>query len=219
MVDSATSNMRAGPAIVTLCLLLPVVFAGCAEEKPPAVQCAAPGFVAGSVHVNVTTNKGSFLVELYGDKAPTTVCNFLTYVGEKFYDDTCFHRVIPGFVVQGGGMAKEVCGKAEKETHDPIPLETTAKLQNLQATLAMARTSDPNSATSQFFINTVDNCFLDAQSFSSCPDKTVDPKNGYAVFGKVTSGFEVVKELESKGTSRGTPTELIYVQTMRTTNP
>lgn len=210
--------MRPGPVLVTLCLLIPVAFAGCTEETPPpaTADCDAPDFIFGSVHVNVTTNKGTFMVELFGDKAPTTVCNFLTYVGEKFYDDTCFHRVIPGFVVQGGGMTKEMCGRAEKETNDPIPLETKARLQNLKGTLAMARTADPNSATSQFFVNTVDNCFLDAKSFSTCPDKTVDPENGYAVFGKVLSGFEVVEALESKGTQRGTPTELVYIQTVRT---
>jgi cyclophilin family peptidyl-prolyl cis-trans isomerase len=210
--------MRLATASSALCLLLPVLLAGCTDPPPPAATCTSPGFVDGTSRVNITTNKGSFVVELYGDKAPNTVCNFLRYVDEKFYDNTCFHRIIPGFVVQGGGMATETCGRAEKETHAPIAMENSAKLQNDLWTLAMARTSDPNSATSQFYINTVDNCALDSYHWSECPENAqrTDPSgNGYAVFGKVVSGTDVVKALESKGTSRGTPTELVYIQTAR----
>lgn len=208
--------MRA--SLLATVTVLPTLLAGCTEDAPPApsFQCSAPGYLSGAVHVNITTNKGSFMVELYGDKAPVTVCNFLTYVGEKFYDDTCFHRVIPGFVVQGGGFDKDSCDPRTggKTTHDDIVLETQAKLKNLKATLAMARTNAPNSATSQFFVNTVDNCFLDPPSFSSCPDRSVSP-DGYAVFGKVIEGFAVVEALEAKGTQGGTPTEVVYITTAR----
>ncbi len=203
--------MRPGTVAVTIGLLGPFLFAGCAEDPPAQTfDCSAPGFVLGSVHLNVTTNKGTFMLELYGDKAPATVCNFLTYVDEKFYDDTCFHRIVKGFVVQGGGMATDSCGRAEKETHDPIPLETTGQLRNYEQTIAMARTSVPDSGTSQFFLNVANN--------SKILDWDSPNKPGYAVFGKVTSGYEVVKTLETFGVNDGAgkPTGLVYVQTIRT---
>jgi peptidyl-prolyl cis-trans isomerase A (cyclophilin A) len=138
------------------------------------------------------TSQGDIKVELYPEKAPKTVENFLAYVKSGQYSGTIFHRVIPGFMIQGGGYSTSF---AEKPTRAPIPLESKNGLKNATGTLAMARTSDPNSATAQFFINTVDNAGLDYPN----PDG-----NGYAVFGKVVSGMDVVKKIEgSPTTTRG----------------
>lgn len=136
----------------------------------------------------IETSKGTIEVELDQENAPITVENFITYANEGFYDGTVFHRVIPGFMVQGGGFTQ---GGTEKETHGPIALESNNGLKNLRGTIAMARTMDPDSATSQFFINTVDNEFLDYASGN----------DGYAVFGKVVSGMDVVDSIESVETS------------------
>lgn len=139
--------------------------------------------------VVLETNKGKIEMELYPDKAPVTVKNFLGYVNAGFYDGTVFHRVIPGFMVQGGGFTQE--GK-QKETEPPIKLESDNGLKNKEGTVAMARTNDPNSATSQFFINLENNSFLDYTS----------ENDGYAVFGKVVSGMDVVNEIAETETSR-----------------
>jgi len=111
--------------------------------------------------VKFETSLGSFTVELNEEKAPETCKNFLTYVKEGFYDGTVFHRVIKGFMIQGGGLTKDF---TEKETHDPIKNEASNGLKNEKFTIAMARTPDPHSATAQFFINTVDNAYLDFRS-------------------------------------------------------
>lgn len=138
------------------------------------------------------TTDGNFRVELYPDKAPKTVANFLAYVKAGQYSGTIFHRVIRGFMIQGGGFTPEL---TEKPTRAPIALESRNGLKNTAGTIAMARTSDPDSATAQFFINTVNNASLDYPN----PDG-----NGYAVFGKVTSGMDVVKKIEATPTtSRG----------------
>lgn len=130
------------------------------------------------------TTKGEFLVELFADQAPQTVANFLRYVDEGFYVGTLFHRVIRGFMIQGGGLDNMM---REKLTHAPIPNEAHNGLKNLEGTIAMARTADPHSATAQFFINTVDNPDLDY----------VDESNyGYCVFGQVIDGMDVVKKIE-----------------------
>jgi peptidyl-prolyl cis-trans isomerase A (cyclophilin A) len=131
------------------------------------------------------TSLGDIKVELDPAKAPKTVDNFLSYVRAGHYNGTVFHRVIPGFMVQGGGFTPDM---QEKATKAPIPLESKNGLKNLTGTIAMARTNDPNSATSQFFINVVDNANLDFPK----PDG-----NGYAVFGKVVSGMDVVHKIES----------------------
>lgn len=138
--------------------------------------------------VQINTNYGAFTVELYPDKAPVTVANFLRYVDEDYYSNTIFHRVISNFVVQGGGYTTSLLGKA---THDPIALETNNGLSNWRGTLAMARTDAANSATSQFYVNTVDNLNLDYQSATS---------PGYAVFGHVVDGMDVVDAIESAHT-------------------
>jgi peptidyl-prolyl cis-trans isomerase A (cyclophilin A) len=133
--------------------------------------------------VKFLTSLGEFTVEVYPDKAPKTVENFLQYVNDKQYDGTVFHRVMENFMVQGGGMTADM---KEKPTRAPIPLEARNGLRNDRGTIAMARTANPNSATAQFFINVVDNPGLNAPQ----PDG-----NGYAVFGKVVSGMEVVDKI------------------------
>lgn len=138
--------------------------------------------------VVIETSMGTIEVQLDKEKAPITVANFLKYVNEGFYDGTIFHRVIPGFMVQGGGFTPD---GGEKKTHDPIKLESANGLKNTLGTVAMARTSVPDSATSQFFINVADNGFLDFSSGNP----------GYAVFGKVTSGMDVVNKIVAVKTS------------------
>jgi peptidyl-prolyl cis-trans isomerase A (cyclophilin A) len=127
--------------------------------------------------VAIETSLGSIVVELYADKTPLTVKNFLQYVKDKHYDGLIFHRVIGGFMVQGGGVTADF---APRQVRAPIQLEAGRGLSNVRGTLAMARTADPNSATSQFFFNLVDNQRLD------------DYGGGYAVFGKVIKGMDVV---------------------------
>jgi cyclophilin family peptidyl-prolyl cis-trans isomerase len=152
------------------------------------------------------TSKGSLTIELYADKAPETVKNFLAYVDAGFYNGTVFHRVIPNFMVQGGGFTPDM---QQKATRPPIKIESDNGLKNGRGTLAMARTQDPNSATAQFFINSVDNDFL---NFTA---KT--PQGwGYAVFGKVVKGMEVVDEISkvktgAKGMHRDVPLEPVTI--------
>lgn len=135
------------------------------------------------------TTAGRFDVELFDGESPETVANFLRYVDEAFFDGTLFHRVIPGFMIQGGGMLP---GLEPKETQAPIRNEATNGLENLRGTLAMARTNDINSATSQFFINLTDNDFLNHA-----------PGNyGYAVFGRVTEGINVIDAIAAVATGR-----------------
>jgi len=141
--------------------------------------------------VEIKTNKGLIVVELYSDKAPKTVENFLAYVDKGFYNGTIFHRVIPDFMIQGGGYTADL---QRKETAAPVQNEANNGLKNITGTIAMARTSDPNSATSQFFINAKDNAFLDF--------KNETPQGwGYTVFGKVIEGLEVVHAIEHTPTS------------------
>jgi len=145
--------------------------------------------------VLMETSMGNIELELYEDKAPATVKNFLTYVNEGFYDGTIFHRVIKKFMIQGGGFDKTM---KRKETHAPIKNEAENGLQNKPGTISMARTSDPHSATAQFFINAKNNSFLNFR------DKT--PRAwGYAVFGRVSKGMDVVKAIENvrTGVNRG----------------
>jgi peptidyl-prolyl cis-trans isomerase B (cyclophilin B) len=134
--------------------------------------------------VLVDTTKGEFLVELFADKAPQTVANFLSYVDEDFYVGTLFHRVVKGFMIQGGGLDNMM---REKPVKAPIANEATNGLKNLEGTVAMARTADPHSACAQFFINTVDNQDLDHQG---------EEEFGYCVFGQVIDGMDVVKKIE-----------------------
>jgi len=139
--------------------------------------------------VRFETSLGSFTLELDAAKAPITVENFLSYVDEGFFDGLIFHRVIPGFMIQGGGFAPDM---SQKENRAPIRNEATNGLRNLRGTIAMARTNEINSATAQFFINLKDNDFLDNS-----------PGNfGYAVFGKVVEGIETIDRIAKERTGR-----------------
>ncbi len=143
--------------------------------------------------VKLVTSQGDIVLQLDAAKAPKTVQNFVQYVKAGHYNGTVFHRVIEGFMIQGGGMTPDL---REKPTRAPIPLESRNGLSNLRGTLAMARTSAPDSATAQFFINVKDNTFLDA---ARSPDG-----NGYAVFGKVIQGLDVVDKIRKvETTTRG----------------
>jgi len=142
--------------------------------------------------VKLQTSMGDMVIQLDAEKAPKTVDNFLTYVKEGFYDGTVFHRVINNFMIQGGGFES---GMKQKSTHEPVENEANNGLKNDRYTLAMARTSDPHSATAQFFINVADNDFLNFTS--PTPNGW-----GYAVFGKVVEGTEVVEQI--KGVKTGT---------------
>jgi len=139
--------------------------------------------------VKIETNLGDIVVELNAEKAPVTVKNFLSYVEDKFFDGTIFHRVISNFMIQGGGMNPDL---SKKDTKAPIVNESSNGLKNDRGTIAMARTNDLNSATSQFFINTVDNSALNHGG----------AYGGYAVFGKVIEGMETVEKIEKVSTSR-----------------
>ena len=142
--------------------------------------------------VRMDTSAGSFTIELDDEKAPLSVANFLNYVKQGHYDGTVFHRVIKGFMVQGGGFEP---GMKQKPTGSPIRNEANNGLKNKRYTLAMARTSDPHSASAQFFVNTVDNDFLDFRAENA-------QGWGYAVFGRVVEGTEVVDAIERVKTGR-----------------
>ena len=147
--------------------------------------------------VTMETSKGTITLELNDEKAPATVANFVEYAKSGFYDGTIFHRVIDGFMIQGGGFTRDMNQKA---TREPIRIESMNGLSNARGTIAMARTMDPNSATSQFFINLVDNDFLD---FSAPTTQGY----GYAVFGVVTDGLEVVDAIAKVRTGSVGPHE------------
>jgi cyclophilin family peptidyl-prolyl cis-trans isomerase len=163
---------------------------------PPQPATPAPG----NPTVLISTSLGDITVELYQDRAPVSVQNFLQYVNEGFYPGTVFHRVIPGFMIQGGGFTTEM---VEKPTHPPIRNEATNGLSHVRGTLAMARTEALRSATAQFFINISDNRIkLDHHGYS--------PEDfGYAVFGRVLTGLEVCDRIAAVKTQRNGPHENI----------
>lgn len=154
-----------------------------------AIALQTSAMAQNAPKVKFQTTQGEFVVELFPDKAPVTVQNFLQYVKDKHYDGTIFHRVIEGFMIQGGGFNATM---AEKPTRAPIVLEARNGLRNDRGTIAMARTREANSATAQFFVNVVDNNNLNAPQ----PDG-----NGYAVFGKVVSGMETVDKIRNASTT------------------
>lgn len=170
--------------LAALALLLPsLIF-------PSATLAADP-----APRVRLSTTAGDIVLELDAAKAPATVENFLAYVDSGFYSGTIFHRVKPDFMIQGGGFTADF---KKKDTRAPISNEAGNGLKNLRGTIAMARTSDPNSATAQFFINVVDNSFLDYRGDN--------PRDiGYAVFGKVVSGMEAVDKIRHTPTGAGGP--------------
>lgn len=178
---------RVGTWVLLACLLS--VSAGCGrKESAPDAKGVEP---AGDPHVVLKTTQGEITLRLDPVRSPQTTANFLRYVREGHYDGTVFHRVIPDFMIQGGGMTPDM---REKRTHAPVRNESGNGLANRRGTIAMARTSDPDSATAQFFINLKDNAFLNAQP----------GKPGYTVFGEVTSGMGAVDAIARLRTgSRG----------------
>ena len=156
--------------------------------------------------IHFETNLGRFTVELYEKEAPITVANFLKYIDEGFFDGTTFHRIVPGFVIQGGGFTADM---AQKRTNPTIKNEADNGIKNTRGTLSMARTNDINSATSQFFLNFVDNSTgkLDPGGYSP---------EGYAVFGKITKGLDVLDKMEAlAGPGDGPPTQQILLISAR----
>lgn len=195
--------------------LVSAAFACCAASAeitatPVANENNANNAMETKTTVVIETNLGSIEVELDAEKAPVTVANFLSYVDESFYDGTIFHRVIPRFMIQGGGFTADM---AQKKTKAPIRNEAANGLKNTRGTIAMARTMVVDSATAQFFINTVDNAFLDFRSPT--------PQGfGYAVFGRVTSGMEVVDAISAAKTGvrngmRDVPLDTVVIKTVR----
>ena len=192
-------------ATISMTVLSGVALAHAAD--PPKSPTPAPGKAPTVV---IKTSMGEIKVELYPDKAPITVKNFLDYVDAKFYDGTIFHRVIPGFMNQGGGFTADM---QQKPTRAPIKNEAGNGLKNTVGTVAMARTGVVDSATAQFFINTADNAFLDHR------DET--PAGfGYAVFGKVVNGMDVVKKIAAvptanKGGLQNVPVTAVVIESVR----
>ena len=172
--------------------LVGIVAAACVAAATPSVHAQK---------VTLTTSAGEIVVELNAAKAPKSVANFLQYVKAGHYDGTVFHRVIENFMIQGGGFSADL---KEKPTRAPIPLESRNGLSNSRGTVAMARTSNPDSATAQFFINLQDNTFLDA---AKSPDG-----NGYAVFGTVVSGMDVVDRIRVVQTGNRGPYQNVPLQ-------
>ena len=189
--------MNAMPTTLRLSLprrTLLTVAAACVLAAASVIQMAQ---AQTAPRVKFVTTEGDFVVEVYPDKAPKTVENFLQYVKDKHYDGTVFHRVISNFMVQGGGYDAKY---AEKKTRAPVVHEGREALakggdKNMVGTLAMARTNDPNSASSQFFINVKDNDFLNPSAAAP----------GYTVFGKVVSGMDVVNKIKATPTGAGGP--------------
>ena len=168
-------------ALLALFFLLTTALTSAAESQDP-------------VSVLITTSKGDITVELLPAKAPETVANFLRYVDEGFYNGTIFHRVISGFMIQGGGYDQDY---TKKQTHDPVTNEADNGLSNVRGSIAMARTGEPHSATAQFFINHTDNPALDHRNKGT--------GWGYAVFGKVVDGMAVVDKIANVKTGPGGP--------------
>lgn len=183
--------------LVSALVLLPLLAAFTVSAQSPSPRVA------------VKTSMGTFTIELHEKEAPETVRNFLAYVDEGFYAGTIFHRVIEDFMIQGGGLDREM---SRKKTRDPIANEAMNKLKNRAGTVAMARTSAPNSATSQFFVNVVDNPMLDYRDTSA-------EGIGYCVFGKVVEGMEVVEKIRSvptgvKNGMRDVPTTPVVIESI-----
>lgn len=177
------------------------------DAKPATTRPAETD--AKTVHVLIKTNKGDIVLELDPVKAPKTVANFLDYVDREYYDGTIFHRVIPTFMIQGGGFTRDM---TKKETSPPVVNEWRNGLKNLRGTIAMARLGGrPDSATSQFFINVVDNAFLDRPQQDGA---------AYAVFGRVVKGMDVVDRIKAEptravGGHQNVPVEPVVIESVR----
>lgn len=164
-----------------------------------AISASSLALAAGETYVKLVTSVGNIELELNDKKAPVTTENFLQYVNEGYYNGTTFHRVIPGFMIQGGGFSKDL---QQKQTRAPIKNEADNGLRNLRGTISMARTANKDSATSQFFINVADNAFLDHGQRDF----------GYAVFGKVVKGMDVVDKISKVKTENVGPYQNVPVE-------
>jgi len=176
-------------------------------SQPPAVQAQAPAVLEpapGNPVAVISTSMGDITVELFKDRAPVSVENFLRYANEGFYGGTIFHRVVKGFVVQGGGYLP---GMVEKPTREPIQNEATNGLKNTRGTLAMARTQTLRSATSQFYINVANNSALDHRGYTPADF-------GYAVFGRVLSGMDVADRIADVPTQAENPVEAVTIKSV-----
>ena len=180
------------------------------KAAPAPFKTAVP---AGPPVVAMQTNKGMIRIELFPDKAPKSVANFLAYVDDKFYDGTIYHRVMPNYMIQGGGFTADM---AEKNTRAPVDNESQGGESNARGTLAMARTNDPHSATGQFFINHANNRMLDFGARGA-------NQWGYAVFGRVIEGMDVVDAIAAtptgnKGSYQNVPVENVVIESVRRAN-
>ena len=197
--------MRSASTLFGLTLALLITLPACSQAGPEPTK--------GGPVVLMSTSLGDIKIELYEKEAPESVKNFLSYVNDKFYDGTIFHRVIPNFMIQGGGFTPDM---QQKPTKPPIKNEAGNGLKNDTYTLAMARTSVPDSATSQFFINVKDNDFLNR-------DKSQDGV-GYAVFAKVIEGMDVVDKIKAVSTTRkgmhaDVPSEPVIIKAVTVVSP
>jgi len=202
--------MRGPVVAVTLALGLALCGAGCGKKPDAKIGTEGPEKVSTVKRrkpmVVMDTSMGTITIELWPDKAPRTVENFLSYVDKGFYDGTIFHRVIKNFMIQGGGFTT---GMKEKDTRPPIRNEARSDVKNERGTLAMARTSVVNSATAQFFVNVKDNDFLNHR------DDTPDGF-GYAVFGRVTEGMNVADKISLVKTGRkDAPVEQVVIRSVK----
>ena len=173
-----------------------------------SAAAGSAGALAADPQVDVRTSAGTIRLELYPEKAPKTVENFLKYVRDGHYDGTIFHRVIPGFMIQGGGFTADM---TQKPVRAPVPIESKNGLKNDVGSVAMARTSDPNSATAQFFINVGSNSFLNYPGQDG---------NGYTVFGKVVEGIDVVNKITgvptgNKGGHQNVPQKPVIIESAK----
>jgi len=180
----------------------------CAAALLVPLAAAAAGKTEPAPRVVLVTSLGEITLELDAERAPVTVANFLAYVHAGHYDGTLFHRVIADFMIQGGGFTEDL---RQKPTRPPIAIESRNGLRNLRGAVAMARSADPNSATSQFFINVVDNPRLDFPSFDG---------HGYAVFGRVVAGIEVVDRIRAVptttvGAHQNVPAQPVLIRSAR----
>jgi peptidyl-prolyl cis-trans isomerase B (cyclophilin B) len=194
-------NVSIAPMVCLLALLAPAAQAAPAKKSShPAISPKSAAAVpAANPRVALQTNKGRIVIELYADKAPKSAKNFLDYVKSGFYNGTIFHRVMPGFMIQGGGFTQD---QTEKPTRPPIKNEADNMVQNQRGTVAMARTTDPDSAGAQFFINLVNNGALNFRSKS--PDGW-----GYTVFGNVVEGMDVVDAIAAVKAAPGRISEAV----------
>lgn len=210
MIPHQPSRRRAVGAFVLAGMLAAAGPAAAQSAQPassPTSQATDRNSMSQAPRVKIETSMGDMIIALNAEKAPKTVDNFLTYVREGFYDNTVFHRVINGFMIQGGGFEP---GMKQKPTHAPVDNEADNGLKNNRYTLAMARTSDPHSATAQFFINVADNDFLNFKAPTA-------NGWGYAVFGEVVEGADVVDNIKdvrtgNRGFHQDVPTDVIVIE-------